>query len=1338
MREVCQLEWSRRGHSDVDIREQETEVDGRQLLYLRVSYVDGTFTDHAYVGILDGNVDLTALQRFHEIFEEDYGSHGSRDLVYRGPTPQAEILKKSQELRLQVRSFENYQALLWNFNGYIRTQSARIFRDGAYQIADYVDKRWAPLSGRSAEKSLAAEQIFKWLESSGPRFVLVLGDFGTGKTFLLRALTHNLARHNSLIPVLVTMRDLEKGRSLDELLAQHMARYRPDEPFHASSFRYLLREGRVVLLLDGFDELAQRPTYERVKQHFEMLRQAAEGSAKIVMTSRHQHFATDSDVLNEVGRSARSLPGARVIRLTPLDDNQRRKLIEQSMAEQEADYFIRELSAIPNLLELTTNPRMLTFVMARRNALPRLAEATPADRPMNAGRLYETLLDDWLEHETSRQTAPGAADPLSVGHRAEALRDLAMRLWHTNRSSVPLEELGEVAESISELATWQVQAGEATHAVGSGTVLIRTEKDEFSFIHQSVLEYYVADALRMALHGTTRNEPDELLSNYTLSPLMAQFLCDLASEPSSAWAKRTAVRDMQLGPNAKANAALLLQQFRYGSLPQPANYSRQDLSGLDLSHIDLTNANLMHANLAGAVLPQSMKGSNLDQANLSGAEMVGANLAGASLRGTDLTGARMLGANLSEADLCGAIFDRAVLLGAVVDRHQLDEASTAGAALPQSKLSAQISQFSAAKAVAAFAHRQLVATGHEDGTIRRWDACTGRQLTTLQAHVGPVLALLAASDDSWLASAGDDGAVRIWNPASGTHLSELAGHSGPVQFLACPTDENWLASANRDSAINIWDPVHGALLGELDHNQGGVRSLTVASDGSWLAALDGKHTVRIWDPSSGELLGTLRCKNFSNPVVALATKPGRSSLIMSLQNGDIELRDPLNGRLEHNLTSAQKNVTQALAVSPNGDWLISFYESGSIRMWNLNTREVAEAAPYAPIIVSVAVGPAGDWIAAIDKGGAAFLWDPNTGTQSRMFQKSTAGIQALTVTSAEGLLAVADSDGTTRLWKPRWGTEPLMLHRRTTSVLALAVDPAGQWLAGAGTDSTITVWTMATGRVSRILNGHRDWVRALVADPSGRWLASAGDDGSVRFWDPNTGRCRDVLEPTRSWIHTLAVDPDGKWLACAGPDSEVIIWETRAFPLSRRPIRIISGGTRALTAIPGTEWLASASSEGTIDVWNIYAGSRIWELKGHISTANTLTASASGRWLASGGTDNTVRIWDLHTGRICHTLREHAGSINALAFGPSDDWLASGSSDDTVRIWSPQTGQLMETSVGDQNGWATLTPDGSFEVVGSPANLWWTAGLCRFDADEVHEIAKHLPHRRLLGRSRHV
>jgi hypothetical protein len=474
--EVCRLHWQSQGKPDVQIEEQES----RGLSYLRVSYGEGPWTEHRLVGVHDGQPDLATLRDFQSL------TSGRMELVHGGPEV-PELTQIARAADIWLRPFTSYQSSLWNPASYLRTQDLWLVSDPEYPPHLYVDKSWALLGAVEPEPVTVLPTVVDWLSVDGPRFVLVLGDFGTGKTFLLRSLASVLAT-SDLVPVLVTMRDLEKGRSLDELLAQHMARSGED-PFHSAAFRYLLREGRIALLFDGFDELALRTSYDRVPQHFATLREAAGGSAKVVVTSRHQYFATDQAVRNALGDEVHRMQGSRIVRLFPLQPAQRFDLVVRTFDDRSAaDEFIGTMKEVPNLLDLATNPRMLAFMIRwyREGILTRSALVASAGSGMTAGALYSLLLTTWLEHEVSRQAMVGGLPPLSVEQRMDALRDTAMRMWRTGQRSLSLADLGEVADRISDLARLEMRPGEAVQAVGSSTVLVRTPEDEFAFIHQSV------------------------------------------------------------------------------------------------------------------------------------------------------------------------------------------------------------------------------------------------------------------------------------------------------------------------------------------------------------------------------------------------------------------------------------------------------------------------------------------------------------------------------------------------------------------------------------------------------------------------------------------------------------------------------------------------------------------------------------------------------------------------------------------------------------------------------------------------------------------------------------
>ncbi len=158
-----------------------------------------------------------------------------------------------------------------------------------YPPAQYVDQRmtfaWGP---DQRVMPGAIDRILDWVGDTQGRFILVLGDFGTGKTFLLRELARRLGERKDSAPhpIILEMRNLEKARSIDELVAQHFARPEGLDRIDLKVFRYMLEQGRLVLFFDGFDELAQRVSYDRAGDHFTAMTQALQGQAKIVVSSR--------------------------------------------------------------------------------------------------------------------------------------------------------------------------------------------------------------------------------------------------------------------------------------------------------------------------------------------------------------------------------------------------------------------------------------------------------------------------------------------------------------------------------------------------------------------------------------------------------------------------------------------------------------------------------------------------------------------------------------------------------------------------------------------------------------------------------------------------------------------------------------------------------------------------------------------------------------------------------------------------------------------------------------------------------------------------------------------
>ncbi|MEP0930254.1 hypothetical protein NC974_24985 [Leptolyngbya sp. SLC-A1] len=828
--------------------------------------------------------------------------------------------------------------------------------------------------------------------------------------------------------------------------------------------------GKLLLIFDGFDEMAARVDRQQMINNFWELAQAVVPGAKAILTCRTEHFPEAKEgraLLNaELKASTANLTGEspqfEVLELEKFSDDQIRRVFSFKTNEQ----TVIQVMGNPQLLDLARRPVMTELILA---ALPDIE----AGKPIDLARVYLYAVRHKMQEDIRNgRTFTSLADKLYF------LCELSWEMLSTERMSINYRLIPDrirrlfpnVVQEDKTLDHWH-------HDMMGQTMLIRNADGDYSPAHRSLLEFFVAYKL-VAQLGVLADDFAEVAREQS-------HLASTNPEPYtwSGYFKR------QMGENDEPVAITPLSRFELDDLT-------------DLSPI------LVDAPLAKAVLDLAVPMLNDQVMTPRLLDLV------RTTRGKTMTEVQYFGGNLitlltqrNRLALEHSDLSETVIAGVNFANISLRWVNGANCTFDQVLFNKILGMVNA---VVFSPDGQFLAIGDSGRRVQLWEAATGRVLWIRQGNASWVTSVSFSPDGKRIVSGSFDNTVRLWDMAGQTVGTPFEGHTGSVTSVSFSPDGKRIVSGSDDKTVRLWD-VAGQAIGEpFEGHTELVTSVSFSPDGNRIVSGSRDQTVRLWDVA-GQAVGE-PFEGHTGPVWSVSFSPDGNRIVSGSDDQTVRLWDVAGQAIGEPFEGHTSSVI-SVSFSPDGNHIVSGSDDQTVRLWDVAGQAIgAPFEGHTNFVWSVSFSPDGKRIVSGSDDQTVRLWDVAGQAIGEPFEGHTEPVTSVSF-SPDGKRIVSGSDDqTVRLWDVAGQAIGAPFEGHTESVTSVSFSPDGKRIVSGSDDKTVRLWDVAGQAIGEPFEGHTEPVTSVSFSPDGNHIVSGSHDQTVRLWDAKTGECLQVID----------------------------------------------------------------------------------------------------------------------------------------------------------------------------------------------------------------------------------
>lgn len=341
-------------------------------------------------------------------------------------------------------------------------------------------------------------------------------------------------------------------------------------------------------------------------------------------------------------------------------------------------------------------------------------------------------------------------------------------------------------------------------------------------------------------------------------------------------------------------------------------------------------------------------------------------------------------------------------------------------------------------------------TGHQEGSIKKWDLLNPLDGKLMGAHDGAVITLIISSKD-FVVTSGHDKKVVV------RHFLDnkiLAVYNFLAYCLALNQDSSEIIAGGvddgNDGIIAVFDVKTKDIKKKIKAYEKGILSICAMRNCNFFISGSEENLIKIWDLASMNLVTSIEHRHGYISSIC----DNNDYIFTASWDKTISVIDKTGYFIKEFLNGHSGDVV-ALAIS--SEYLFSLSIDKSVKLWDLNSLSVVDTVMFESTMKSFVYGNNSLYFTGI--GRYIRRWDVDTRKFAEIITPHLGGVIKISLTDDRKLILTS------------------------------------------GRDKTVRVWDIEKKKQVKIFIGHTDLVRFIQMTQDRRILVTLGDDKCLKLWD---------------------------------------------------------------------------------------------------------------------------------------------------------------------------------------------------------------------------------------------